>query len=75
MNAPRPVLLGLVALANTAIWAALLHLGSRALGFPLKISCMGGISAVIFMLTMLILAMVTASSNGNSGANGANSGE
>jgi hypothetical protein len=70
MNAPRPVLLGLVALANTAIWAAMLYLGGYALGCPLEISCMGGISAVIFMLTMLILAMATASSNGNSDANG-----
>jgi hypothetical protein len=71
MNAPRPVLLGLVALANTVIWAALLYLGGHALGFPLEITCMGGISAAIFMLSMLILAMVTASSNGGAGANGA----
>jgi hypothetical protein len=70
MNAPRPVLLGLVALANTAIWATLLYLGGHALGFSLEVSCMGGVAAVIFMLTMLITALVTASSNGSSGANG-----
>jgi hypothetical protein len=70
MNAPRPVLLGLVALANTSIWAAMLYLGGHVFGCPLGISCMSGISAVIFTLTMLVLAMATASSNGNSDANG-----
>lgn len=70
MNAPRPFVLGFVALANTAIWAVLLYLGGGALGCPVEMACMGWISAVIFVLTMLILAMATMSSNGDAGANG-----
>jgi uncharacterized membrane protein len=62
MIAPRRILLGLVALANTAIWAALLHFGGRLIGMPLGALLLAGLSAGIFLLTLFFLSMTSAAS-------------
>ena len=57
MIATRPLLLGLAALANTAIWAGLICFITPILGIQLGAHAMAGICAIIFVLSLLILAM------------------
>jgi hypothetical protein len=69
MIASRVLLLGLVALANTAIWAGLLYFGGQIIGISFSARALAGICAFIFVLSLLILAMggVARSENGNGG--------
>lgn len=63
MTMMRVVLLCLTALFTTAIWGAILHFGTRALGMPIGAGWLAAALAVIFLLLLLVLSMAVAASD------------
>jgi hypothetical protein len=57
MKISRAVLLCLIALVTTAIWGAILHLGTRALGIPIGAVWLAAVLVFIFLLLLLGLGM------------------
>ena len=65
MTGLRPLMLCLLAILNTAFWAGILHLVGLFITIPLSPAARIGILAVIFVLSLIILASI-----GSGGPNG-----
>jgi hypothetical protein len=63
MTAMRAVLLCLTALFTTAIWGAILHFGTRALGIPIGAGWLAVVLTVIFLMLLLALSMAVVASD------------
>jgi hypothetical protein len=64
MNISRALLLCLIALFTTAVWAAILYFGARALGIPIG-GWLAAMLVFIFFLLLLGLSLGAAASNAN----------
>ena len=62
VNLPRVGLLCLVALAMTAMWAAILYFASLLLGTPISIVVLAPILAVVFFLSLLGMGLAVSAS-------------
>lgn len=60
----RAILICLIALFTTAVWGAILHFGTRAVGFPIGAAWLAVALVVIFVLVLLMLGMAAMASDG-----------
>jgi len=64
MIAMRGILICLIALFTTAVWGAILHFGTRAVGYPIGTAWLATALVVIFILVLLMLGMAAMASDG-----------
>ena len=60
----RAILMCLIALFTTAIWGAILHFGTRAIGAPIDAAWLATALVAIFMLVLLMLGMAVMGADG-----------